>query len=158
MLSALAAVRGSINKLPSNGGITDTKGGRQNGDARDILVTVVFSFWCGKGQCNTASIVGNFGSDWLDCVAVNYWHRLVLNLDDLSASHCIARLISKLPSNGGITDTKGRRQNGGTRDFLVAVILRFWCSKGQSNTTSIVCNLGSDWLDCVAVYYWRIFV
>jgi hypothetical protein len=77
LLSALGVVRGSIGKLPCNGGITKTKGRWQNGSTRDVLVTVVLRFWCGDTQSNTASIVGNLGSDWLDCVAVNYWYRFV---------------------------------------------------------------------------------
>ncbi len=158
MLSALGAVRGCISELPCNGGVAKTKGGRQNGGTRNILVTVILRFRCGKGQSDAAGIVCNLGGNRLNCVAVNYWHRLVLNLDDLSASHCIARIIGKLPCNRGIAKAKGRRQNGGTYNVLVTVVLRFWCGNGQCDAASVIGNFGSDWINCFAVNYWYRFV
>jgi hypothetical protein len=55
--------------------------------------------------------------------------------------------INKLPCNGGIAKAKGGRQNGGTRNILVAVILRFWCCKTQSDAARVIGNFSSDWLD-----------
>jgi hypothetical protein len=66
VLSALAAVGSTINKLPCNGGVTETKGGRQNGGTRDVLVAVVLRFWCGDSQSDAARVVANLGSNWLD--------------------------------------------------------------------------------------------
>jgi hypothetical protein len=61
-------LRGTINELPCNGGIAKAKGGWQNGGTRDVLVAVILRFWCGDIQSNTASIVGNLGSDWINLV------------------------------------------------------------------------------------------
>ncbi len=155
MLSALGAVGGSINKLPCNGGITKTKGGRQIGSAHDVLVAIILRFRCSDIQSNAASIVCNLGSNWLDCVAVYYWCRFVLNIDVLSTGLFVASTIGKFPCNSGITDTKGGWQNGGTCDVLVAVVLRFWCGKGQCDAASVIGNLGSDWINLRTVYYWR---
>jgi hypothetical protein len=68
LLSALVAVGGSINELPCNGGIAKTKGGRQNGGSRDVLVAVVLRFWCGKSQSDAARVVCNLGGNWLESV------------------------------------------------------------------------------------------
>ena len=83
---------------------------------------------------------------------------------DLS-SHCyllsagaVGGCINELPSNGGVAKTKGGRQNGGTRDVLVAVVLRFGAVIVRSDATSVVSNFGGNWLNCVAVYYWRRFI
>ena len=35
-------------------------------------------------------------------VHFDYWRRLVLYLDDLGTSRCVACIISELPSNGGV--------------------------------------------------------
>jgi hypothetical protein len=148
VLSTLAAVGSCINKLPSNGGIAKTKGGRKNGGTRDVLVAVVLRFWCGDIQSDTARVVCNLGGDWLDCVAVNYWHRFILNLDALGASRCVASTIGKIPCNSGIAKTKGGRQNRQYLHVLVAVVLRFWCGNSQSDAASIVGNFGSNWLNC----------
>ena len=55
--------------------------------------------------------------------------------------------INELPCNGGVAKTEGGWQNGGTRDVLVAIILRFRCSDIQSDAASIVGNLGSNWFN-----------
>ncbi len=158
MLSALAAVGGSINKLPRNGSVTKAKGGRQNGSTYNVLVAVVLRCRGGNSQSNTAGIIGNFSGNRLDCVAVNYWHRFVLNLNTLGASRCVARLISKLPCNGGIAKAKGRWQNGGTRDVLVAVILRFRCGDSQCDAASIVGNFGGNRINLRTVNHWCRFI
>jgi hypothetical protein len=108
------------------------------------------SFAVGAVRLNAMrqAVVGNLGGNWLDCVAVNYWRRLVLYIDALvSTSRCIASTIGKLPCNGGVAKAKGGRQNGGTRNILVTVILRFWCSDIQSDAARVVCNLGGNWIN-----------
>ena len=44
------------------------------------------------------------------------------------------------------------------RDVLVAVVLRYRYGNIQSDAASVIGNLSGDWLDCVAVSYWRRFV
>jgi hypothetical protein len=59
----------------------------------------------------------------------------------------VASTIGKFPCNGGVAKAKGGRQISSARDVLVAIILRFWCSDIQSNTASVVGNLGSNWFN-----------
>ena len=152
MLSALGAVGGSINKLPCNGGVAKTKSRWQHGGTRDILVAVVFSFRCSNIQSDAASVIRNLGGNWINLRAVNYWLRLILNLNLLSTSRYIAYTINELPSNGGITKTKSRWKIGGARDVLVAVVLRFWCSNIQSNAAGVVANLSGNWINLGTIY------
>jgi hypothetical protein len=42
------------------------------------LSQLSFAFGAVIVRCDAARVVGNFGGDWLNCVTVNYWHRLIL--------------------------------------------------------------------------------
>ena len=64
----------------------------------------------------------------------------------LSALGAVGGCINELPCNGGVAKAKGGRQNGGARDVLVAVILRFRCSDIQCDAAGIVGNPGGNGL------------
>ena len=154
ILGASRYIASTINELPNNSGVAETKKWMAERRHRQYPCRKL-SFAVGAvGQCDAAGVISNFGGDWFDCVAVNYWYRFVLNLDILGANRCIASTINEFPCNGGVAKTKSRRKNRGTREVLVAVVFSFRGGNSQSNTASIVGNFGSDWLDCVAVNYW----
>ena len=68
LLSALAAVGGCINELPSNGGIAKAKGRWQNGSAYNILIAVVLRCRGSDIQSDTTGVVGNLSSNWINLV------------------------------------------------------------------------------------------
>ena len=111
------------------------------------LSQLSFAFRCSKtSNAMRQAVVGNLGSDWLNCFAVYHWCRLILNLDIWEQVVALPGIISELPNNRGVAETKSGWKNGGPCNILVAVILRCGCGKGQCDAAGVISNFGGDWL------------
>ena len=111
---------------------------------------IIGCFRCNQSHIcrfNSASWSNDIGNDGRQRGAFDYWRRLVLYLDDLgNKSLRCSHYPANCQRNGGVAKTKCRWQNGGTRDILVAVVLRFCAVRFRAMRQRVVGNFGCNWL------------